>query len=219
MGVCFIIVKRNGMVRIEVIRNLCTGASGIGMPFPQLSGPIFCTSDDGSVRINVVSQLSFAPLGVQVIDFFPEAASTDIDRRCRLVDLSGDDIDDTAFSPAAIRHTSRSFQDLDMIDIIHIIQKRSVHITTVSRALHGGDSHAIDKDDYIRAAIDTDTRQIRIHAIGTVIQELDARNRPKSRLDGINMHFFDFFAGNNTQICFCLQDRLRYTIRRDDHRS
>ena len=106
-----------------------------------------------------------------------------------------------------------------MIDIIHIIQKRSVHITTVSRALHGGDSHAIDKDDYIRAAIDTDTRQIRIHAIGTVIQELDARNRPKSGLNGINMHFFDFFAGNNTQICFCLQDRLRYTIRRDDHRS
>ena len=161
--------------------------------------------------VNIVAYLVFSSLGIEFIGFLAEAAFGNINNSFCTRRSSGDDVDNTALSTAAIHGSSTAAHYFDTLDVIHIVHEGGKHITAAACALEIVNTHAVNQDNNILAAVDADTAYVGIQAIGAVIKELYARNGTQNLFHVVHVHLLDFFTADNAHICLSLQDGFLHT--------
>ena len=204
---------------IKSIFKLSTAALGIVLTRPYLAATVLGRTGNGSVMINIVADLVLGSLGIEVISLFTEVAAGNINYRLGFGRFTGDDVNNTALSTAAIHGCRTAAQYFHALNVIHVVHECCKHITAAAGALEVINSYAIDKDNYVLAAVQADAAQISIQAVSAIIQELCTRNSTQSLLYVFHMHLFNFFTANNAHICFSLQNRLFCTGSSNNDRS
>ena len=196
---------------VEFILKFSTAALGIALTRPFLTAAVLAGAGNGSVMVNIVAYLVFGSLSIEFIGFLAEAALGNINNGFCTFRSSGDDVDNTALSTAAVHGSSTAAHYLDALDVIHIVHECGKHITAAACALEVVNTHSVNQDNNVLAAVDADTAYVGIQAVGAVIQELYARNCTQNLFHVVHVHLLDFLTADNAHICFSLQDGFLHT--------
>ena len=205
------IVQGQLIIVVKSVFKFSTAALGIALARPFLAAAVFGSAGDGSVMVNIIAYLAFGSLGIEFIAFLTKVTLRNINNGFCTYRSSGDNIDNTALSTAAVHGSSTAAHNLDTLDVIHIVHERCKHITAVACALEVINAYAVNHDNYVLAAVDTDTAYVGIQAVGAVIQELYARNGTQNLFHVVHVHLLDFFTADNAHICLSLQDGFLHT--------